>query len=71
MKIVKRFIPLLIVFIIFAILGASCSGKDKSKIEELIKNELNLLKNLDSDTVQKYVSYTELFPDASQDSDPR
>jgi hypothetical protein len=69
MKIVKRFIPLLIVFIIFAILGASCSGKDKSKIEELIKNELNLLKNLDSDTVQKYVSYTELFSDASQNSD--
>jgi hypothetical protein len=69
MKIVKRFIPLLIVFIIFTVLGISCSGKDKSKIEDLIKNELNLLKNLDSDTVQKYVSYTELFPDASQNSD--
>jgi hypothetical protein len=69
MKIVKRLIPLVILFIVFAILGASCSGKQKNKIEGLIKNELNLLKNLDSDTVQKYVSYTELFPDASQDSD--
>jgi hypothetical protein len=69
MKIVKRLIPLVILFIVFAILGASCSGKQNNRIEELIKNELNLLKNLDSDTVQKYVSYTELFPDASQDSD--
>jgi hypothetical protein len=66
---VKRLIPLVILFIVFAILGASCSGKQKNKIEGLIKNELNLLKNLDSDTVQKYVSYTELFPDASQSSD--
>ena len=34
----------------------------------MISNELNLLKNLDSDTAQKYVSYKELFPDATTET---
>lgn len=34
---------------------------------QFITNELDLLKNLDSDTTQKYVSYKELFPDATKE----
>ena len=40
---------------------------DKTDVEAVITNELNLLKNLDSDTTQKYVSYKELFPDTTQE----
>lgn len=67
MKIAKRLLPLLLV--ILAILGFGCSHREKSAVEKVIKNELDLLKNLDSDTTQKYISYKELFPDATKDTD--
>lgn len=60
MKTAKCLFPLLL--FILAITGLGCGG-DKSAIKAVITNELNLLKKPDSDTVQKYISYTELFPD--------
>ncbi len=43
---------------------AGCANLHKTDIEEVITGELDLLKNLDSSTTQKYISYKELFPDA-------
>ena len=63
MKIVKGLAPfLLLVFAVSMVIG--CSHSEKADVKGVITNELDLLKNLDSDTVQKYISYKELFPDA-------
>lgn len=65
MKIVKGLAQfLLLVFAVSMIIG--CSHSEKADVKGVITNELNLLKNLDSDTVQKYISYKELFPDATE-----
>lgn len=65
MKIVKGLAPfLLLVFAVSMIIG--CSHSEKADVKGVITNELGLLKNLDSDTVQKYISYKELFPDATE-----
>lgn len=64
MKIAKRLLPLLLV--ILAVIGIGCSHVDKTVVEDVITNELDLLKNLDSKTTQKYISYKELFPDAEE-----
>lgn len=64
MKSAKKLSPLLTFLALFFLLGAAgCSGKEEKKIEEVVKRELELLKNLDSDATQKYISYQELFPD--------
>lgn len=65
MKIAKALIPfLLLIFAVSMIIG--CSHADKTDVEGVITKELDLLKNLDSDTAQKYISYKELFPDATE-----
>ena len=62
MKMAKAWIPfLLLILAVTVCIG--CSHVDKTDVEGVITNELNLLKNLDSDTVHKYVAYEELFPD--------
>ena len=54
MKIAKGLIPLLVlIFAVSTIIG--CSHSDKSDVEGVITNELNLLKNLDSDTVLRSI----------------
>lgn len=64
MKIAKRLLlPFLLVLL--AVLCTGCAGKSRKEVEGVIKNELDLLKNLDSETVRKYLPYTELFPDAA------
>lgn len=68
MKMAKVLVPFfLIILAVTIIIG--CSHVDKTDIEGVITNELNLLKNLDSDTVQKYVSYNELFPDVTEETE--
>lgn len=57
---------LLVILAAFAVIG--CSHADKAEVKEVVTNELNLLKNLDTDTVQKYVSYNELFPDVPEET---
>ena len=66
MKIAKGLMPFLLI-ILAVICLTGCSHVDKTDVEAVITNELNLLKNLDSDTTQKYVSYKELFPDTTQE----
>lgn len=70
MKLVKFLLPLLL---LCAILFCGCTGKEEKKIGEVVKRELDLLKHLDSDTTEKYISYQEIFPgdieDASKSSE--
>ncbi len=67
MKIVKNLVSLF-VFILAVVCLGGCSHGDKTDVKTVISTELNLLKNLDSDTAQKYVSYKELFPDATKET---
>ena len=67
MKIAKGLMPFLLFILMSVVFLAGCSHVDKTDVEAVITNELNLLKNLDSDTTQKYVSYKELFPDTTQE----
>ena len=62
MKIVKRFLPAFL--FVLVLLLAGCSPMGKSDVKEVITRELDLLKNLDSEKTQEYVSYKELFPAA-------
>lgn len=66
MKITKRILPLLIVIVVLLFVGMGCSIKNKATVKAVITEELDLLKNLDSDTAQKYISYKTLFPDATE-----
>lgn len=66
MKIAKGLMPFLLI-ILAVICLTGCSHVDKADVQAVITNELDLLKNLDSDTTQKYVSYKELFPDATKE----
>ncbi len=67
MKLAKRLLPLLL--FILALTGLGCSHLDKTNVESAITNELDLLKKLDSETAQKYISYKELFPDATEETE--
>lgn len=67
MKLAKRLLPLLL--FILALTGLGCSHLDKTNVEKAITNELDLLKKLDSQTAQKYISYKELFPDATEETE--
>ena len=66
MKISKRLLPLLVILAVFII---GCSSVSKTDIEKAITNELDLLKNLDSETTLKYISYQELFPNSTENAD--
>ena len=47
MKSAKKLSPLLTFLALFFLLGAAgCSGKEEKKIEEVVKRELELLKNV-------------------------
>ena len=67
MKITKGLLPFLLFIFMSVTLLTGCSHVDKTDVEAVITNELDLLKNLDSATTQKYVSYKELFPDMTQE----
>lgn len=68
MKILRRLLPVLLA--LFSVLSfAGCSQAEKANVEEVVMGELDLLKNLDSDTTMKYISYKELFPDATQNTE--
>lgn len=65
MKTVKYLLPLF--FLLGILLLCGCTGKEEKKIEEVVKRELDLLKNLDSGTTEKYISYQELFSGGEED----
>lgn len=67
----KHLIPLLyILCVLLAVsLLSGCSHKSESNVKNVVRNELDQLKNLDSETTQKYIPYKELFPDATENTD--
>lgn len=67
MKITKRLMILLaMLLVVLSVSIAGCAHKGNSEVKDIITSELDLLKNLDSGTTQKYISYKELFPDATE-----
>ena len=71
MNINKHLIPLVcVLFFLFAVsVSSGCFRKNESDVKSVVRNELDQLKNLDSETTQKYIPYTELFPDATENTD--
>ena len=63
MKTVKHLLAFLMI-ILLSVFLCSCSQSAKAQAEKAIKKDLDLLKNLDSETTMKYISYQELFPDS-------
>lgn len=70
MKICRHLVSVLSLFLLLLIIPvvSGCSYKDRSDAREVIKSELDQLKNLNDKTVQKYISYKELFPDATENT---
>ena len=63
MKTVKHLLAFLMI-ILLSVFLCSCSQSAKAHAEKAIKKDLDLLKNLDSETTMQYISYKELFPDS-------
>lgn len=63
MKTVKHLLAFLMI-ILLSVFLCSCSQTAKAQAEKAIKKDLDLLKNLDSETTMQYISYQELFPDS-------
>ena len=63
MKTVKHLLAFLMI-ILLAVFLCGCSQSAKTHAEKAIKKDLDLLKNLDSETTMQYISYQELFPDS-------
>ena len=63
MKTVKHLLAFLMI-ILLSVFICSCSESAKAQAEKAIKKDLDLLKNLDSETTMQYISYQELFPDS-------
>lgn len=67
MKTVKYLLAFFFVFLAVSVCG--CSYSAKTSAEKAIKKDLDLLKNLDSETTMKYISYQELFPDSDDNAE--
>ena len=63
MNTVKHLLAFLMI-ILLSVFLCSCSQSAKAHAEKAIKKDLDLLKNLDSETTMQYISYQELFPDS-------
>lgn len=63
MKTVKHLLAFLMI-ILLSVFLCSCSQSAKAHAEKAIKKDLDLLKDLDSETTMQYISYQELFPDS-------
>ena len=63
MKTVKHLLAFLMI-ILLSVFLCSCSQSAKANAKKAIKKDLDLLKNLDSETTMQYISYQELFPDS-------
>ena len=68
MKTVKHLLAFLMI-ILLSVFLCSCSQSAKAQAEKAIKKDLDLLKNLDSETTMKYISYQELFPDSDDNTE--
>lgn len=62
----RKYLPVLLFFIVLLLAG--CATSAKAEVKKAVSDELDLLKNLDPDTTQKYISYEDLFADAKESS---
>lgn len=67
MKTAKHLLAFFFVFL--AVFLCGCSHSAKTSAEKAIQKDLDLLKNLDSETTMKYISYQELFPDSDDSTE--
>ena len=67
MKTVKHLLAFLVILLTVFLSG--CSQPSKNSAEKAIKKDLDLLKNLDSETTMQYISYQELFPDSDDSTE--
>ncbi|MBQ7370720.1 MAG: hypothetical protein IJW67_02355 [Blautia sp.] len=67
MKFMKNLLPLFLGLLLFVLL-IGCGDNDKKEVKQAVSQELDLLKNLDSDTTQKYIPYQELLPSATENT---
>ena len=67
MKTVKHLLAFLVIFLTVFLCG--CSQPSRNSAEKAIKKDLDLLKNLDSETTMQYISYQELFPDSDDSTE--
>ena len=63
---VRKFFPIL--FFLILLLLAGCNASAKADVKKAVSEELDLLKDLDPDTTQEYISYQDLFSDAAPSS---
>ena len=68
MKTVKHLLAFLMI-ILLAVFLCGCSQSAKTHAEKAIKKDLDLLKNLDSETTMQYISYQELFPNSDDSTE--
>lgn len=70
MKIYRHLIPVLSLLLLLLVIPAisGCSHKDRSDAKEVDKAKLESVKKPDAKTVQKCISYKELFPDATENT---
>lgn len=68
MKTVKHLLAFLMIILLTVFL-CGCSQSAKTHAEKAIKKDLDLLKNLDSETTMQYISYQELFPDSDDSTE--
>ena len=68
MKTVKHLLAFLMI-ILLSVFLCSCSQSAKAHAEKAIKKDLDLLKNLDSETTMQYISYQELFPNSDDSTE--
>ncbi len=65
MKVTKYLLPLVLLFTVLTLV--SCSSAERTEAEDAIKEELDLLKNVDSETTARYIS--ELSPEFSNSNE--
>lgn len=70
MKFLKHLLQTFVLLILLLMIptAGGCDLTHHSNVREIIESELNQLKELDTKTVQKYISYRELFPNATENT---
>lgn len=70
MKFDKYLLPVFALLLLILVIptASGCSLKHQADVREVITSELDHLKDLDTKTAQKYISYKELFPDATENT---
>lgn len=70
MKFVKYLLSTFVLLLLLLVIPTTtgCTFYHQSDIREVIKSEFDQLKELNTKTTQKYISYKELFPDATENT---